>query len=489
MQWKAFPWLRFWAARRAKSAGGLSPVSARPLTTGTGTGGWFPLIKEPYAGAWQQNVSATAETVLAHAAVYACVTLIASDIGKLRVKLVEQDEFGIWHETENAAHSPVLRKPNRYQNRIKFYEQWIVSKLVHGNAYAIKQRDKRGVVTALYLLDPTRVMPLVAPDGGVYYKVSRDLLSQVTDEIVVPQSEVIHDVMIPLYHPLVGVSPIYACGIAAVQGLQIQQNATKFFSNNAVPSGIVTAPGHITQETADELKARWQEAYSGENYGRVAMLGDGLTYEKMSISASDSQLIEQLRWTAENACTAFHVPPYMIGIGAFPANTNPEALQIQYYSQCLQNLIECIELLLDEGLEMTTNAAGRPIGTELDLDDLMRMDTSSKVKASADAIRGGGMAPNEARFRYLDLGPVPGGASPYLQQQNYSLEALAKRDAKEDPFASGKTTPDDAPPPPSDTDEADEARDPARAAAGAGAWLRAHYGLNRGGDRCRSTRS
>ena len=31
--------------------------------------------------------------------------------------------------------------------------------------------------------------------------------------------------------------------------------------------------------------------------------------------------------------------------------------------------------------------------------------------------------------------PVEGGDSPYLQQQNYSLEALAKRDAASDPFA------------------------------------------------------
>jgi phage portal protein BeeE len=44
------------------------------------------------------------------------------------------------------------------------------------------------------------------------------------------------------------------------------------------------------------------------------------------------------------------------------------------------------------------------------------------------------MAPNEGRAKF-DLKPVKGGDSPYLQQQNYSLEALAKRDAQADPFA------------------------------------------------------
>ena len=52
------------------------------------------------------------------------------------------------------------------------------------------------------------------------------------------------------------------------------------------------------------------------------------------------------------------------------------------------------------------------------------------------------MAPNEARAK-LDLPPVAGGASPYLQQQNYSLAALDKRDSLDDPFK-----PATPPPPP-----------------------------------------
>ena len=462
--WNAIK-LRVLGRTAARAASGLSTVSA-------GRGGWWPIVRESYPGAWQQNIPATAETVLTHAAVYACVTLIASDIGKLRVKLVTQDDDGIWQETENGAHSPVLRKPNRYQNRIKFYEQWIVSKLIHGNTYAVKQRDARNVVTALYLLDPTCVWPLIADDGQVYYRLGRDRLSQIQTDVVVPQSEMIHDVMIPLFHPLVGVSPIYACGVSAIQGITIQQNTTRFFGNSAVPSGILTAPGHIDQANADELKTRWETAFTGENAGRVAVLGDGLTYDKMSMSAVDSQLIDQLKWTAENACTAFHVPPYLIGIGPVPPNSNPETLQIQYYAQCLQNLIECIEILLDEGLEMTVNAVGQPIGTEMDLDDLIRMDTKTKVTAAADAIKGGGMSPNEARARYLDLGPVEGGDAPYLQQQNYSLEALAKRDAQADPFKSNSSA---TPAPPADGAAAAEGEVPPHAAAGLGAWMTRHF--------------
>src|SRR5678815_2646817 len=125
-------------------------------------------------GAWQRNQEVSMDTVLTYSAVFSCVTLIAADIGKLCLRLVSEDDDGIWTPVESASFSPVLRKPNRYQTRGKFVEQWMVSKLVHGNTYALKQRDNRGVVTALYILDPTRVTPLVSADGAVYYELKRD---------------------------------------------------------------------------------------------------------------------------------------------------------------------------------------------------------------------------------------------------------------------------------------------------------------------------
>jgi phage portal protein BeeE len=62
------------------------------------------------------------------------------------------------------------------------------------------------------------------------------------------------------------------------------------------------------------------------------------------------------------------------------------------------------------------------------------MDQATMLKALSDGVRGGIVAPNEARQR-LGYKPVEGGDSPYLQHQDYSLAALAKRDASPDPFA------------------------------------------------------
>jgi HK97 family phage portal protein len=435
---------------------GLQITRARqkhlPLSTVSGSGGWWPIVRESFTGAWQRNVTTTIEDVLAFHAVYACVSLIASDIGKLKIKLQQRDEQGILRDVHSAAFSPVLEKPNRYQVRNEFVESWLTSKLLNGNSYMLKARDNRQVVVAMHVLDPSRVRPMVAPDGSVFYSIGQDALSGVdAAQVMLPASEIIHDKMFTPYHPLCGISPIVACGLAAMQGLKAQSNSEQFFANGAQPSGILTAPGVINEETAKRIQAHWESEYSGQNYGRVAVLGDDLKYQPMTMSAVDAQLVEQLKMSAAMVCSAFRVPAYMVGVGEPPSYNNVQALSIQYYGQCLQALIEKVEALLNDGLGLSN--AGYE--TKFDIDSLMRMDTASLVKAAGDSIGSGAVSPNEARARFFELGPVAGGDVPYLQQQNYSLAALAKRDALPDPFgtAAAPTPSAPAPEPSSDDDD------------------------------------
>ena len=396
-------------------------------------GGWFPIIREPYTGAWQNNESLSAPSALAYFAVYGCVTLITTDIGKLHLRLVTSADDGTWSETTNPAYSPVLRKPNRYQTVHKFVEQWITSKLTAGNAYVLKQRDGRGVVTALYVLDPLKVTPLIAPDGAVYYSLKVEPLSGLVmegrpegAELIVPAREIIHDPMVTLFHPLMGVTPLYACGMAAQHGLTMQSKSEQFFRGGSHPGGVLTAPGEIGDDQAQRIKQYWQENFTGANVGNIAVVGRGLKYEPMTISSADAQLIEQFNFTAQQVCTAYHVPPELLDLRPF---ADLEVLLQKYHSQCIQSLLTNFETSLDEGLELHA-----PYGTEFDIDDLIWMVTSTKTKAAAEAIGAGALSPDEARRKWFGLGPVPGGDTPYMQQQNYSLKALAQRDADQ-PFS------------------------------------------------------
>lgn len=402
--------------RREQKA--VSPVTQ-------GRSGWLS-IYESFAGAWQRNVEVKFDSVLSFSADFACRTLIASDISKLPIRLMHLDDNGIWTEITRNPFSAVLAKPNRYQNRIQFMESWVLSKLQYGNTYVLKARNGRSEVVGLYVLDPKLVTVLVADDGSVFYDLSTDNLAGLPTSVRVPAREIIHDRFNCFFHPLVGMSPIFAGGLAAMHGLSIQNDSTAFFQNGAQPGGILSSDSEISEATAKRITEHWNTEFKGNNVGKVAVLGDGLKYDPLKAKATDSQLIEQLKWSAEVVCSVYHVPPYKAGVGQMPTNNNVQSLNLEYYSQCLQILIESIELCLDEGL-----GTGPNLGTELDTENLLRMDTVTQMDA-LDKSKGI-LSPNEQRKR-LNLPPKPGGNSPMLQQQNFSLEALAKRDSQADPF-------------------------------------------------------
>jgi HK97 family phage portal protein len=415
---------------------------AIPTTSNTGQlqgvssrGTWWPIvIRESFPGAWQNNVEVSTSTVTTNPTLFSCVTLIAGTVSKMRMRLVQEAQ-GVWQEVLVGAFSPVLRRPNHYQYPQQFFETWILSKLLTGNAYILKVRDNRNVVVALYPLDPNRVRPLVAPNGDVFYQLSKDDLSKLPEQqgYVVPATEIIHDRWNCLFHPLVGLSPIYACGAAAVQGLNIQNSSTRFFGNGGNPGGVIEVPGAIDQEAADRIKAAWDEGFSGDNSGKVAVIGDGMKYTPMKMSAVDSQLIDQLKWTGEQIASCYHVPFFMVSSASYPPYNSVVALQTMFYSMCIQELSEAIEQCLDNGLGLLEGqVATERYGTEFDVNDLFTMDLPSLMETVEKGKNY--LTPNDGR-RKINLPPVAGGNTVYRQQQDYSLEALSKRDAKEDPFA------------------------------------------------------
>ncbi|HBB0471789.1 TPA: phage portal protein [Escherichia coli] len=375
--------------------------------------GWtslFQAVAEPFSGAWQQGVKADPEAVLSFHAVFACISLISQDIAKMRLRLMQTDAHGIRRETRRGDIARLCRRPNAQQNRIQFFELWLNAKLRHGNTVVLKIRNARGQIKELRILDWSRVEPLVADDGEVFYRITPDRNCGITEAVTVPAREVIHDRFNCFFHPLIGLPPVYAAGLAATQGHHIQENSTSFFRNGGRPSGVIEIPGSITEENAKKLKSNWDSGYTGENAGKTAILSNGAKYNPTTFSPVDAQTVEQLKMTAEIVCSVFRVPAYKIGVGQPPSSDNVEALE-----------------------------TGENESTEFDVTTLLRMDSERRMKTLGDAVKNTLLTPNEARKRE-NLPPLAGGDALYLQQQNYSLEALSRRDAREDPFASaGKT--------------------------------------------------
>lgn len=395
-------------------------------------GGWYPIIREGFAGAWQQNVETPIVDVLSHPTVYACVTKISGDIAKMRLRLVEDIGNDVWVPVESAAFSPVLRRPNHYQVPFQFKQSWLISKLTSGNTYVLKVRDGRGLVIAQYVLDPWRVTPMVAPDGSVFYKLNADALGQVPqselDGVTVPASEIMHDRMNPLFHPLVGISPLYAAGIPAILGLKIVTNSARFFQNGAMPGGILTVPASIDEPTALALRDKWETQFGGQNAGKTAVIADGMKFQTIGDVASDkAQTTEQWSAASEAVANAFGMPWSLVG-GPAPPYTNPQSLSVLYLTQCLQPLTTAFEETMDEGLGLAPELVnGRRLGTEFYRPDLLLMDTATQMASLEAGVRASIIAINEGRAQ-VNLPPMPGGDTIYMQQQNFPLPSLVDRE-------------------------------------------------------------
>lgn len=413
------------AVMQQKAPGGLASVD--------GERGWMTIWNSAQPEyAFQRDHPPNHWTLQRNWTVFACQTLIAADMGKMAIRLMEWSAKDlIYREVESPAVSPVLLKPNHYQTWPKFVQQWILSKVGNGNAYMLKERDARNVVVKLYVLDPYRVTPLVAPDGSVYYRLYADDLAGIPDkEVVVPASEIMHDRMWCLFHPLVGLSPLFASWLAAVQGLTIQEQSKRFFANSSRPGGMLVSPQPISDQLAKDYKKRWEENYAGGNEGRTAVLGNGLKYEPLSQNAVDSELVAQLNLTAAMICSTYHVPGYKVGVGAMPTYQNAEVLNQIYYSDCLQTLVQDAETLLDEGLELPQKG----YNAQFNIDDLLRMDSATQMAFVSKGIEKAVFSPNEGRRRF-NMPPVKGGEKPLLQQQNWPIDVLADRPPPTNPAA------------------------------------------------------
>lgn len=410
-------------------------------------GGWRRIL-ESYAGAWQRNVTEERGTLLCYPTLYACINRIATDIGKLPFRLKEEDSNGIWKPKVSASYDPVLSKPNHYQTAQQFRESWMCSKLTQGNTYALKGRDRRGVVTALYILDPFRVLPMVSESGNVYYKLQRDDLNKLGAsksemELTIPASEIIHDRCMTLHHPLIGVPPLSAAYWPALKNLKILRSAAQFFGNNAQPGGILSAPAGMSEADAALVKAYWDENYTGENVGKIAVIGADMKFTSFAMKGADAQLVEQMRYSDEQICQPFGIPPFKIGIGSIPAGLGVDAINLLYSEDALHGHIVAMENLLIEGLNT------KPFIVDMDEEELWRMDLGKRSEVVTKLIGGKAITPDEGRKR-LGYGPTGGGDTLWGQHQDYPLGVLAERDdlppvsPNDDPSTEEEMTDDEA---------------------------------------------
>jgi HK97 family phage portal protein len=399
-------------------------------------------VHEPFAGAWQANKECWGPYGI-FSAVYACVTIISGDLAKLPPRVRQSSTDGSKRDLENHPAALVLNNPNSYQTRVDFWGQFMASALFTGNTYVYLQRDARNVIVAMHILDPRRISVLMADDSSVFYRIGQEKLAQLLGSDYIPARDILHHRLLTMNHPLVGLTPLYAAGVSAMTGQTIQQNSFAFFSNMSRASGVLTSPGKISAELANRLKTEWDQNFKGGAMGRTAVLGEGMKWEPLTISAADAQLIEQLRWSVEDVARCFRVPSYMLTDASKVSFKNAETLARNYYSQTLQYHIESIEARVDQAFGLSGNTY-----CEFDLAGFLRMEFDARMAAYQTGIQSGVLTINEAR-RLEELKPMDGGDEPLIQAQYRPLSMAGQPQP-------GAFAPLPEPPAPADDPTADD---------------------------------
>jgi len=372
-------------------------------------------------GAWQmgRNLGHTSQELIAFSAVYACINTIASDMSKLPVQVFAVDlSNGAMSERRTDYYTQLMNAPNQFMTCADFLYAFVQSYLMQGNAYAYCRRNARGEISEMHILNPYRVQPLIAEDGSIYYRCSQDYLAGIEPGQIVPERDMIHH-RLPLLpgYPLVGVTPIFAAASSSAVGLKILQNSQTFFANSSRPSGALVTDKPVADDKSARIKQEWDEAFRGDQYGKIAILSNGFKWEPLTITAQDAQLIEQLRWSVEDVARVFRVPPFMLGDMQKVSYRNTEQLSRMYLNGCLSFHVVALEQRFARAFEF-----GPDFDFQFDLDELLRTEIDVRFGAYEKALNSGWQSINDVRAQE-GLTPVKGGEVPRVQMQYVPIDA------------------------------------------------------------------
>ncbi|MDD4711470.1 MAG: phage portal protein, partial [Eubacteriales bacterium] len=243
----------------------------------------------------------TARTAIQVSTVYACVRVIAETVASLPLHLHEETGAGSQKAAKHSLYRLLHDEPNPEMTSFVFRETLLSHMLLWGNAYCQIVRNGRGQIIALYPLLPDRMEVDRDKNGSLVY------VYTTTDG----KRTSVHPVNI-LHIPgmgfdgIVGYSPVAMEKNAIGLGMAAEEYGSRFFSNGATPSGVLTHPNTVKNPAA--LRQSWNAAYGGNaNAGRVAILEEGLKFERISMPNNEAQFLETRKFQVSEICRIFRV--------------------------------------------------------------------------------------------------------------------------------------------------------------------------------------
>lgn len=313
-------------------------------------------------GRTDSGIRVSEMTALQVGTVFAAVNIISDGMSSLPLHVYQRSKIGNRASKTIAADSPLYRiinqEPNPEMTSAVFLKTLMVHDLLWGNAYAEIQRNNAGTIIAIWPRNPARTRPIrllrplmlegdLLEAGSMLYETSDQLMD--SSSYVVDQNPEMQNVGLKrlvlaenmLHIPglsldgRLGQSTVWLARQAFGLALATEKYGAKFFGNGARPAGILTLPNKLEDKAIETLRRSWAEAHGGENQFKVAVLEQGVKYEKIAATPEEGQMLETRKYEREEICAIFGVPAHMVCAQEKGGKSNVEQSSIEFVLYCL----------------------------------------------------------------------------------------------------------------------------------------------------------
>jgi HK97 family phage portal protein len=286
---------------------------------------------------------------------------------------------------------------------------------LRGNAYAQIVSTAISAVSALVPLHPDRVTPFWTPDQKRAYRY-QPLNGEA--QVFLP-GEILHIQGIS-FDGLKGISPIQYCRESIGIAMATEEHGARLFSNGAQVGMALKHPATLSKTAADNLKRQFEQRYSGVgNAHRTMVLEEGMSVEKLGLTAEDSQFLETRKFQVADIARIWEMPLHMIGDLSGSTNNNIEQQSLEFVQYTMGPWFTRFEEALDRDLVYQADRY-----FEFLVDGLLRGDIRSRYAAYAVGKQWGWLSTNDIREKE-NLNPIEGGDT-YLTPLNMApIDALS----------------------------------------------------------------
>lgn len=370
-------------------------------------------------------------TALRLSAVWACVKIKSNQLATLPFNFYQRDSNGNSSVALNSAAQRVMKKPNAYMTPYVFKFAMESAKMLHGNGYAMINRDANGLPVELIPLHPTTVEPLIRNNGVVYEVV------QNKKKYYVDAENMLHFKGFTL-DGLVGMSAIKTEAQNIGLALGSQNEVVQFMEKGSKIDGFVSYKNKLESASKFKSEQAFKERMSGTNpTTKVPIFDNGATYVPVGVNPSEAMWLEFMNYGVEEICRIFGVPPHLVASLKQSTNNNIEHQGMDFVNHGLLPEAKEFEEELDRKLLTTFEQADHY--SKFNMNGLLRGDSSARSALYQTLFNTGAISPNEIRA-LEEMNGYEGGDTKFVQlnqiditkSTEYYMEQKEGKEPKDD---------------------------------------------------------